>query len=85
MEAAVDTLVKIARAHIAYDCRHNREPLSAFAAAPRLYWNAFARATRLPMPAELEWPHGGVATEIVAAVVSQHPGIRCLQPVARTA
>ena len=31
IEAAVDTLLKIARAHVAYDRRHNREPLSAFA------------------------------------------------------
>ena len=85
MEAAVDTLVKIARAHIAYDCRHNREPLSAFAAAPRLYWNAFTHATPLPMPAGLDLPQSGIPTEIVAAVVAQHPGIRCLHPVARTA
>ena len=51
IEAAVDTLLKIARAHAAYDRRHNREPLSAFAPAPQLYWTAFTGATRLPAPA----------------------------------
>ena len=85
MEAAVDTLVKMARAHIAYDRRHNGKPLSAFAAAPQLYWNAFTRATRLPIPAELQSSQGDIATEIVAAVVPEHPGIRSLPPVARTA
>ena len=53
IESAVDTLLKIARAHIAYDRRHNREPLSAFAAAPPVYWNAFTRATPIPIPTDL--------------------------------
>jgi len=43
-EAAIDSLVRIAEAHIAFDLRHGRQPLSAFSSAPRLYWNAFARA-----------------------------------------
>jgi hypothetical protein len=43
-EAAIDSLVRIAEAHIAFDVRHGRPPLSAFTSAPRVYWNAFARA-----------------------------------------
>lgn len=43
-DAAIDTLIRIAQAHVEFDTRHGRVPLSAFAAAPRLYWNAFARA-----------------------------------------
>lgn len=85
IQAAVDTLLKIARAHIAYDLRHNREPLSAFAAAPPLYWNAFRRATQLPIPMHLDWSETGAPPQIVAAVVSQNPAIRPLPPVARTA
>ena len=85
IEAAVDTLLRIARAHVAYDRRHNREPLSAFAPAPRLYWNAFTGATRLPAPAEVDWMENGGPMQVVAAVVSHHPGIRKLPPIAQTA
>ena len=85
IEAAVDTLLKIARAHVAYDRRHNREPLSAFAPAPQLYWAAFGGATRLPAPVELDWAENGRPMQIVAAVVSQHPGIRKLPPIAQSA
>jgi len=85
IEAAVDTLLKIARAHIAFDRRHNREPLSAFAPAPPLYWTAFSGAERLPAPIELDFSETGRPMQIVAAVVSQHPGIRKLPPIAQTA
>jgi hypothetical protein len=73
-ESAVDTLVKVIRAHVAYDRRHNRKPLSAFAEAPRLYWNAFDRAAELPVLMELDWHD--MPARIVAAVISDHPGIR---------
>lgn len=76
IESAVDTLVKIACAQIAYDRRHSRIPLSAFAAAPRLYWNAFARATRFPIPVEFNWSEAGAPLRITAAVLSKHPAIR---------
>src|SRR5947208_14029061 len=85
IEAAVDTLLKIARAHVAYDRRHNREPLSAFAPAPELYWNAFGGATRLPAPLEMDWTENGRRTQIVTAVASENPGIRKLPPIAQTA
>ena len=76
VEAALDSLLKIARAHIAYDLRHGREPLSAFAAAPQLYWNAFAEATRLTLPLELAWRDYGAPTPVVAATVPEHPILR---------
>ena len=85
IESAVDTLLRIARAHVAFDRRHNREPLSAFAPAPQLYWNAFVGATRLPAPAEVDWTDSSRPMQVVAAVVSQHPGIRKLPPIAQTA
>jgi hypothetical protein len=79
-EAALDSLLKITRAHIAYDLRHGREPLSAFAAAPQLYWNAFARATRLTIPLELAWRDSGAATPVLAATVPEHPILHRITP-----
>lgn len=85
IEAAVDTLLKITRAHIAFDLRHHCEPLSAFARAPQAYWNAFARGTRLPISTPLDWIDGESPPQIIAAVVSQHPAIRPALPIARSA
>lgn len=71
-EAAIDTLVKIAEAHIAFDTRHGRLPLSAFACAPRLYWNAFARAER-STPVEVRRPESDRTLHCVVRMVSEHP------------
>ena len=78
IESAVDTLLKIVSAHIDYDRRHNREPLSAFAGAPALYWSAFTRGTPLQIPMNVDWLDGRLPAQIVAAVVPQHPAIRSL-------
>jgi hypothetical protein len=85
IEAAVDTLLKIARAHIAFDLRHHREPLSGFAAAPRAYWEAFARGSALSLPIQLDWLESGLAPQVIATVVTEHPGVRPVANVARTA
>lgn len=85
IEGAVDTLLSIARAHIIFDLRHNRQPLSAFASAPATYWTAFARGTELPAPMLLDWRDVGVPPEIAIAVVSQHPAIRPATRVAQIA
>ena len=84
-ESAVDTLLKIARAHIAYDRRHNREPLSAFAAAPRLYWDAFTHSPPFPIPVTLDCPDAAPLTQVVVAIAAQNPAIRALRPVAQSA
>lgn len=76
IEAAIDTLVRLIRAHVAHDRRHNRKPLSAFAAAPKVYWNAFNRAAELPILMELDWPDTDTPVRIVAAMISDHPAIR---------
>ena len=76
MESAIDTLVKLIQAHIAYDRRHNRKPLSAFAAAPKLYWSAFNRAAELPILMELDWQDADIPNRIVAAFVPDDPAIR---------
>ncbi len=84
-ESAVDTLFKVARAHIAYDRRHNREPLSAFAAAPRAYWDAFTHGTPFPIPLALDCPDAGVLTRVVVAIAAQNPAIRPFRRIARSA
>jgi hypothetical protein len=73
VEEALDALLKIARAHIAFDRRHGRQPLTAFAAAPRLYWNAFAEGTRTTAPTRIEWRESGEPTPVVAATLREHP------------
>jgi hypothetical protein len=71
-ESAIDTLVKIADAHIAFDLRHGRTPLSAFGGAPRLYWNAFARASK-SRPVELHRPESDRTLQCAIGMVEQHP------------
>jgi hypothetical protein len=76
VESALDTLVRLIQAHVAFDRRHNRKPLSAFAAAPRVYWTAFNRAAELPIQMELDWQGTDTPSRIVAAMLSDHPAIR---------
>lgn len=71
-DAAVDSLIKIADAHIAFDIRHGRKPLSAFVSAPQLYWNAFSRAQRL-RPVELRRPESNRVVQCLIGTVAQHP------------
>jgi hypothetical protein len=47
VESASEWLLRIILAHIEFDRRHGRPPLSAFPQAPRRYWNAFVDATIL--------------------------------------
>jgi len=72
-EAALDAVVKIAQAHIAFDVRHGREPLSAFAPAPRPYWKAFAEATRISLEMDLQAGGDGAPIRVIVARVPQHP------------
>ena len=76
IEAAIDTLVRLIQAHVEHDLRHNRTPLSAFAAAPKVYWNAFDRAAELPLQMELDWKDTDRPARVVAAMLSDHPAIR---------
>ena len=71
-EAAIDTLVRIAEAHIAFDTRHGREPLSAFASAPQLFWNAFAKAEKKSENLELH-PHGCASEHALHCVIGVTP------------
>jgi hypothetical protein len=85
IQSAIDALLKIALAHVAYDQRHDHEPLSSFAAAPRLYWTAFHAATALPITLEVAWSKDGEPGRIVAALLRQHPAVQPAAPISRTA
>jgi hypothetical protein len=85
MEAALDTVLKVIRAHINYDLRHGRHPLSAFAAAPRLYWEAFAGASRVDLRLDLAGEETGMPMRVIAATLPQHPIVRLYCERARTA
>jgi hypothetical protein len=76
MEAALDTVLKVARAHINYDLRHGRQPLSAFAAAPRLYWEAFSGATRVDIRLDLAGEETAIPMRVIAATLPQHPIVK---------
>ncbi len=47
IDAAVDAILRIVVAHVEFDKRHGRSPLSAFPEAPGRYWSAFESATPL--------------------------------------
>jgi hypothetical protein len=72
IESAVQAILRVIRAHIEFDRRHNREPLSGFRAAPQVYWNAFSRAK------PLDWVSAvaqalPIPAEITAAVAEERP------------
>ena len=73
VEDAVDALIKVVRAHVAFDLRHNRSPLSAFPPAPRLYWSAFRDATRQSQIREIDCHDANGAPRIVMATIAQNP------------
>jgi hypothetical protein len=47
LDAVLDRILELIFAHIDYDRRHGRAPLSAFPAAPRRFWDAFTKARPL--------------------------------------
>jgi len=75
-EAAIDALVRVASAHIAYDTRHGRPPLSAFGAAPRQYWNAFAGASMRNKPMEVLRTEPQGIFSCLVSVTRENPAIR---------
>ena len=76
MELALRNTLGIIAAHVDFDRRHGRLPLSAFPPAPQRFWNAFAGGT--PMPFE-----GSESTldtridhaQILVAIAHERPSI----------
>lgn len=79
-EAAVDALVRVASAHIAYDIRHGRTPLSAFSAAPRHYWTAFDGASLKNKPMEVMRTEPQGPFSCLVTVTKDNPAIRKIVP-----
>ena len=75
-EAALDALVRVASAHIAFDIRHGREPLSAFGAAPPSYWSAFSGASIRTKPMEVVRTESHGAFSCSVTVTQTNPAIR---------
>ena len=75
-EAAIDALLRVALAHIEFDMRHGREPLSAFCGAPRPYWHAFAGAAILARPREVTSGKEQAPLNCLITVTHQNPAIR---------
>jgi hypothetical protein len=78
LESVVDSIHRLVNAHVDFDRRHGRAPLSPFPAAPSRYWQAFERAEPLTVPNESSGePLFG---PIMIAVSSEDP----LEPATRT-
>lgn len=73
LASVIDRIHQLVLAHVAFDRRHGRAPLSTFPAAPRRFWDAFERATRLPTrksgASQFESSFGPIA---VAMIVEPH-------------
>jgi hypothetical protein len=76
IEMAIQAVVRIMRAHVEFDRRHNRPPLTAFRAAPQIYWNAFKRGTPLAWASCLSLALPGLAAQIAVAVAAERPQAR---------
>jgi len=75
-DAAIDLLMKMVDAHLAYDIRHGHRPLAAFASAPRLYWQAFVSAPKKEVNrTEPERP-----LRCVVGFAEQNPALRRITP-----
>jgi hypothetical protein len=79
-DAAIDMLVKIVDAHVAYDIRHGHQPLGAFASAPRLYWQAFVAAPKKDASIELNQSEPRRSLRCVVGFAAQNPALKRITP-----
>lgn len=84
-EAAIDTLIRIAQAHIEFDARHGREPLSAFHGAPQPYWSAFAHTKQTERPLEVRRSDSFTELHCKVGMAPHNPILRALPVRTRTA
>ena len=78
LESVVESIHSLVNAHVDFDRRHGRVPLSPFPAAPSRYWQAFERAQPLAVRNEPSSEAG--FGPIMIAVSSEDP----LEPAKRT-
>jgi hypothetical protein len=79
-DAAIDTLIRMVDAHVAYDLRHGHQPLAAFASAPRMYWQAFVAASKQAAPVEVNRNTPSPAVRCVVGYATQNPALRRITP-----
>lgn len=79
-DAVVDRILQLIFAHIDYDRRHGRVPLSAFPAAPRRYWDAFNKARPLQSVSRRSTDPGLSYGPILISISDDRPAPdRCLR------
>ncbi|HYM26120.1 MAG TPA: hypothetical protein VEU08_23040 [Vicinamibacterales bacterium] len=83
-DAAIDLVLRQARAHIAFDIRHGREPLSTFGAAPIVFWDAFHDGVPMQLPIA-DCLDGYAPIEIRVAIARRQPTRLRLVSIQRTA
>ena len=79
-DAAIEMLMKMVDAHVAYDIRHGHQPLGAFACAPRLYWQAFVAAPKKGAPIELNRTAPDRSLRCVVGFAPQNPALKRITP-----
>jgi len=84
-ELAIDMVLRLARAHIAHDIRHKREPLSVFGPAPRLFWDTFHDSIPLAFSGQIDDLDYYSSIRIRVGVARHHPTLLRLVPIERTA
>jgi hypothetical protein len=74
IDEAVDAIMRIVVAHVEFDQRHGRHPLSAFPAAPARYWTAFEVAAHVrTVTCNPLGRARGSAREVVVALTQDRP------------
>jgi hypothetical protein len=73
-EKAIRGILGFVAAHIDFDRRHNRPPLSAFPPAPKRFWTTFERATPLERVQCDGTPHGAAEQiQIQISIARERP------------
>jgi hypothetical protein len=80
MAAAVATVMELARAHVDFDRRHGRSPLSGFKAASAPYWQAFEQATPLKVVGPLRLQVANPASFRISVAVMGRPVLASYAP-----
>jgi hypothetical protein len=76
MEIALRNTLGIIAAHVDFDRRHGRLPLSAFPPAPQRFWNAFTRGTPMRItPADVPLDASIDHARILVAVAHERPSL----------
>jgi hypothetical protein len=80
MAAAVATVMELARAHVDFDRRHGRAPLSGFKEASAPYWQAFSQATPLKSVGPLRLHTANPMSAAISVAVMGRPILSSYAP-----